>query len=119
MYRKNIINELDYLDPSLYKLEYVGEEKANDKLCDKIKATLANGKISYLYYDTKSHLMTKKEVVANIEKNSFSTVLFDDYKKFGELIYDTKETYISEDGNQVSIIEDLYYNKKISEKDFK
>src|SRR5690606_34746704 len=35
-YRKHIMNSLDYLDSSLYTLEYIGEEKANTKDCYKI-----------------------------------------------------------------------------------
>lgn len=117
-YRKNIMNELDYLDTSLYKLEYMGEEKINNKDCYKIKATLANGKVSYFYYDKSTYYMIKSEVIASPEKDTFSTVLFDDYKKFGDLVYETKQTYISENGEQVVKIVDLYYNKKISDKDF-
>lgn len=118
-YRNQIINSLDYIDTSLYTLEFIGEEKANNKDCYKIKATLSNGKVTYLYYDKTSNLLAKSEVVKNPEKNSFSTVLYDDYKKFGDLTYETKQTFVSEDGNQVAKIVDLYYNKKISEKDFK
>ncbi|SFI48690.1 hypothetical protein [Halpernia frigidisoli] len=117
-YRKHIINELDYIDPTLYKLEYIGEEKANKKDCEKIKATLINGKVTYLYYDKKTNLLAEREVIKNGEKNSFSTILYDDYKKFGDLIYDTKNTFVSEDGNQISKIVELYYNKNITDKDF-
>lgn len=118
-YRRHIINSLDYIDPTLYTLEYIGEEKANNKNCDKIKATLINGKVTYLYYDKTSNFLVKSEVVKNPEKDSFSVVLNDDYKKFGDLFYETKDTFISEDGDQVVKLVDLYYNKKISEKDFK
>lgn len=117
--RHHIMNSLDYIDPTLYTLEYIGEEKANGKDCDKIKATLSNGKITYLYYDKSSNLLTKSEVVKDPEKNSFSTVLYDDYKKFGDLLYETKQTFVSEVGNQIAKVIDLYYNKKINEKDFK
>jgi len=118
IYRKHIINELDYIDSTLYKLEYIGEEKANKKDCDKIKATLANGKVTFLYYDKKTNFLVKTDVVKNPEKNSFSTILYDGYKKFGDLVYETKSTFVSEDGNQESKIVELYYNKNISDKDF-
>ncbi len=118
-YRRHIINPLDYIDPTLYTLEYIGEEKANNKNCDKIQATLSNGKVTYLYYDKTSNLLVKSEVVKNPEKDSFSVTLYDDYKKFGDLIYETKDTFVSEDGNQAIKIVDVYYNKKINESDFK
>jgi len=117
-YRRHIINSLDYLDPSLYTLEYLGEEKVNQKDCDKIKATLVNGKVSYLYYDKNTHLLAKLEVVENPEKNTFTVVYFEDYQKFGDLIYETKQTFVSENGNQVAKTVDLYYNKNISNSDF-
>lgn len=117
-YRRHIINSLDYLDPSLYTLEYLGEEKVNQKDCDKIKASLVNGKVSYLYYDKNTHLLAKSEVVENPEKNTFSVVYFEDYQKFGDLIYETKQIFVSENGNQVAKTVDLYYNKNISNSDF-
>ncbi len=117
-YRRHIINSLDYLDPSLYTLEYLGEEKVNQKDCDKIKATLVNGKVSYLYYNKNTHLLAKLEVVENPEKNTFTVVYFEDYQKFGDLIYETKQTFVSENGNQVAKTVDLYYNKNISNSDF-
>lgn len=119
VYRKHIMNSLNYIDPTHYQLEYIGEEKTGNKDCHKIKATLVNGKVTYLYYDKVSGFLVKSEVVKDPEKNSYSTVLYDDFKKFGDLIYETKQTFVSEDGNQESKIIELYYNKKISEKDFK
>ena len=104
--------------PKLYKLEYIGEEKANNKNCEKIKATLINGKVTYLYYDKKTNFLVKTDVVKDPEKNSFSTILYDGYKKFGDLTVNAKSIFVSEKGNQESKVVELYYNKKISEKDF-
>lgn len=117
-YRKNIMNELDYLDSTLYILEYLGLEKVNNKDCDKVKATLVNGKVTFLYYDQKTSFLIKSEVVLNPEKNSFSIILHDDYKKFGDLICPTKETLVTENGNLIVKTIDLLYNVGISEKDF-
>lgn len=118
-YRKHIMNSLDYIDPTLYTLEYIGEEKVNDKDCNKIKATLRNGKITYLYYDKTSSLLIKSETVQDAEKNTFSSVLHEDYKKFGGLMCQSKNIFISEKGeNQVAQVVEIIYNKKITEKDF-
>lgn len=116
--RKYIINELEYSDTSLYKTEYIGEENANGKLCDKIKATSKIGKVVYLYYDKNSHLLAKSEVVKNAEKDSFSTKLYDDYKKFGDLVDASKITLVSENGDQIVYCKEIIYNKGISKKDF-
>lgn len=118
-FRKHIINELDYLDPNLYQLEYLGTEKVNGNDCDKIKASLVNGKISYLYYDKKSHLMLKNEVVKNLEKGSFTTIIYNGFKKFGNLTYETEYELISEEGSQKAKIIDLKYNEGITDNDFK
>lgn len=75
--------------------------------------------MTYLYYDVKSFFLSKEETVENGEKNTFSTVLQSDYKKFGDLWYPTKSTFVSEDGNQEATLVDLYYNKNIEDKDFK
>ncbi|MDR3024038.1 hypothetical protein [Chryseobacterium sp.] len=115
--RKYIINELAYIDPKLYKIELIEENP--DKIYYKIKATYVTGKVTYLYYDVKSFLLSKEETVENGNKNSFSTVLESDYKKFGDLWYATKSTFVSEDGNQEAKLVDLYYNKDIQDKDFK
>ena len=117
-YRKSIFNEIDYLDSSLYQIEYIGEEEVVGKLCDKIKTVLVNGKTSFVYYDKNTSYLIKSETIANADKNTFTTTLYDDYKTFKGLTYFTKMTFATEKGNQVATIVDLYYNKKISDKDF-
>ena len=115
--RKYIINELAYIDPKLYKIELIDENP--DKIYYKIKATYVTGKVTYLYYDVKSFFLSKEETVENGEKNTFSTVLQSDYKKFGDLWYATQSTFVSESGNQGANLVELYYNKGIEENDFK
>lgn len=117
-YKKSIFNEIDYLDSSLYQIDYIGEEEVEGKLCDKIKTVLVNGKIAFVYYEKSTSYLLKSETISNADKNSFSTTLYDDYKTFKGLTYFTKMTFVTEKGNQVATIVDLYYNKKISDKDF-
>lgn len=114
--RKYIMNELAYLDPTMYNVEFV--ETDNDQKLHKIKATAKDGSITNLYYDTESFLL-KKEVKENPSKGSFSTILCNEYKKFGDLLYCSKNTFQSEDGDQVVTLIDLYYNKGIKRADFK
>lgn len=114
--RKYIMNDLAYLDPKLYKVEFV--EETSDKAYNKIKATYLTGKVTYLYYDAKSFLLSKEETVENAEKNTFSTILSSDYKKYGDLLYASKSVFISENGNHTLTLVDLYYNKGITDKDF-
>jgi hypothetical protein len=114
--RKYIMNELAYLDPTMYNVEFV--ETDNDQKLHKIKTTAKDGSITNLYYDTESFLL-KKEVKENPSKGSFSTILCNEYKKFGDLLYCSKNTFQSEDGDQVLTLIELYYNKGIKRADFK
>lgn len=111
--RKYIINELAYIDPSLYTIELV--ETNTEKAYYKIKATYVAGTVTYLYYDLKTYLLNKQENVENNNKSAFSTILLSDYKKFGDLLYATKSTFVSEDGDQIATLVDLYYNKEIND----
>lgn len=119
-YRKHIINELDYLDPTLYTLEYMGEEKVDKITCDKVKATLVNGKVKVLYYDRSTGNPVKYDVIKDGEKNTYSTVLYSNFKKYGDLVNETIQTFLSEgDAPQKVKLVEMYYNKKITEADFK
>lgn len=114
--RKYIMNELAYLDPSLYKVEFVDTDKAEN--LHKIKATATDGSVVNLFYDTKDFLL-KKEIKENPVKNSFSTILCEKYKKFKGLVHCSKTVLRSEDGDQILNLVDLSYNKNIDKKDFK
>lgn len=118
-FKKNIFNELDYIDPSLYKLEYIALDDVESKKCNKIKATLLNGKITYLYFDVKTALLIKSETVKDGEANSFSTVIYGEYSKFKKLTYFTTMRFGSNVDAQSAKIIELFYNEKINETDFK
>ncbi|MBF4467687.1 hypothetical protein [Flavobacterium sp. LC2016-12] len=118
LFKKNIFNELDYLDPSLYKLEYLGTEDFESSTCHKIKATCINKKVEFLYFDDKTSFLIKSETV-NGEKESFSTVVYGDFKKFGKLTYFTTMRFGADKDSQTAKIEELFYNEKVSENDFK
>ncbi|RZJ33629.1 MAG: hypothetical protein EOO51_13180 [Flavobacterium sp.] len=117
-YRTSIFNEIDYLNPTFYKLEFVKEEMLDGKKCNKLQATLKNGKVTLLYYDTKSKFLVKSETVKNGGSETFSVTLFENYKKFGDLFYFSRMVFPSNEGKQVAEIEELYYNKGITQQDF-
>ena len=119
MFKKNIFNELDYIDNTLWKIELIGDEKVGDENCYKIKATLINGELRNLYFSKKTFYMLREDKVSNAEKDSFSTTLFSDYQKFGGLTFYTVMKFGEGDKTQVGKIVNLLVNEKISEKDFK
>lgn len=117
-FKKNIFNELDYLDTTLYKLDYVGIEEFESKKCHKIKASSVMNKVDFLYFDVESGFLIKSETL-NGAKDSFSTVVFSDFKKFNKLTYfSTMKFGVEKDAQSAKIME-LFYNEKVSASDFK
>ena len=72
-YKRNIINELDYIDAGLWQIKLLGEEKVMNEDCYKIEATLISGLVKYLYYSKSSFFLLKEEKVLNAERDNFFT----------------------------------------------
>lgn len=116
-YKKNIFNELDYLDSSLWKLELIGVAKVEDEDCYKIKATLANGAVRLLYYSTQTFYQLREDKLENKEKDSFSTVLMSGYQRFGKLSFYTVMKFV--DSGQTGRVVNVLANEGVTGKDFK
>lgn len=117
-FKRNIFDELDYLDTTLWKLELVGNEKVNNEDCYKIKATLANGLVKLLYFSKTTSFLLRSDKVLNKEKDSFSTSYFSDYQKFGDIFFATTMRFGEGDHYQTAKIIKLLFNQGISENDF-
>jgi hypothetical protein len=118
-YKKNIFDQLDYLDSSLWKLELIGEEKVNHQDCYKIKATLVNGLVEILYYSKITFYTLREDKISNPEKEAFETSFFYDYRKFGNLT-NFSEMKVEADGKPQFIkIVNLLVNEQVTEDDFK
>lgn len=117
-FKRNIFNELDYLDTTLWKLELIGEQKVKDEDCYKIKATLINGFVKILYISRTTFYTLRADKVSNAEKDSFSTILFSGYKKFGELTFYTLMKFGEGADAQTGKIVALLPNKKVTNSDF-
>ena len=63
--------------------------------------------------------MIRQDKISNAEKDSFSTTLFSNYQKFGNLTFYTKMKFGEGDKGKVGKIVTLLINEKVSEKDFK
>ena len=118
-YRKNIFNELDYIDPSLWTLDLIGEEKVNNENCYKIKATLVNGDIENLYFSKTSFFMLRRDKISNSEEGRVSSTYYSDFQKFGKLIFYTIMKFGNGKDAQIGKIVTLLVNEKISNEDFK
>jgi hypothetical protein len=119
VYKKNIFNELDYLDSSLWKLELAGNASVQGEPCYKIRATMVDESVRLLYYSKATFLLLKEEKVVNAERDSFSTVLFSGYKKYGKLTYYTEMKLGNNGSYQTATIEKLLVNAGVSVQDFK
>ena len=69
-YKKNIFDELDYLDTSLWKIALVGEDTVNQHSCYKIRGILANGSIQIWYYDKATYYLLRKDRFNDPEKKA-------------------------------------------------
>lgn len=117
-YRKNIFNELDYLDPTLYTLALAGSEKVAGEDCYKVKATCTNGTVRVLYYSKKTFHQLREDKQTT-EKGGFSTTLFSGYKKYGKLTYYTEMAFKDGETIQKAQMVELLVNEKVSEEDFR
>lgn len=115
-FKKNIFNELDYIDPSLWTLELIGEEKVNDENCYKIKGSLVNGDIENFYFSKISFFMLRKDRISN---EKISSTYFSEFKNFGKLPFYSVMTFGEGDEAQVAKVVNILVNEKITDEDFK
>lgn len=118
-YKKNIFNELDFIDSSLWTLDLIGDEKVDNEDCYKIKASSVNGEVRNLYFSKRSFFMLRQDKISNSERDRFSSTFFSDYQKFGGLTFYTVMKFGNDEKSQVGKIVKLLVNEKISDKDFK
>lgn len=117
-YKKNIFNELDYLDSTLWKIELLGEEKVDKEECYKLKATLANGRVSILHFSKQSFHLLREDKVSEKEKDSFSTTLYSDFKKFGNLTFASTVKFGADGNYQEAKVVNILINQGVEAKDF-
>lgn len=118
-FKKNIFNEFDYLDSSLWKLELDGEEMVLNERCYKIKATLTNGLMKILYYSKNSFYRLREDKTTSQGTNNFSSVLFSNYKKFGELTHYSVMKIQNSNEGQIINVDTIMLNEMVTENDFK
>jgi len=119
IYKKNIFDELDYLDSTLWKLELAGEEKVNNEDCYKVKATLANGAISVFYFSKTTFHNLRVDKISNAEKDTFETTFFGGFSKFGQLTMYTEMRFEDNGVKQTAKIINLLINEMVTDNDFK
>lgn len=117
-FRRNIFNELDFLDSTLYSLTEMGSEKVDKEDCYKVKATCINGAVRVLYYSKKTFLELREDKFTT-EKGGFTTTYFSGYKKYGKLTYYSDLVFGEGEKMQKAKMVELLVNEKVSDDDFR
>jgi hypothetical protein len=117
-FRKNIFNELDFLDSTLYTIKLMGTETVDKEDCFKVEATCINGTVRLIYYSKKTFLQLREDR-STAEKGNFSSTYFTGYKKYGKLTYFTDMVFGDGEKMQKAKIVDLLVNEKITDDDFR
>lgn len=79
---------------------------------------MKNGLVEIFYFDKNTYLMLRSDKLENANKDSFKTVLYLKYKKYGPLTY-FSEQRIGEEGNFTTVkLEEMLVNEKVAENDF-
>ncbi|HSN61881.1 MAG TPA: hypothetical protein VLR49_13155 [Ferruginibacter sp.] len=118
-YKRNIINELDYIDAGLWQIKLLGVEKVMNEDCYKIEATLLSGLVKYLYYSKSSFFLLKEEKVLNAERDSFFSFFYFSYKQTGKLTHFTEIKFGEIGKFQEGKLVELVINDLVEEKDFR
>ncbi len=117
-YKKNIFNELDYINPSLWKLEMEPEELVLNDQCYKIRARLINGTTKFLYYNKKSFLLVKEENLSLPPEEVFANFIYLTYKKKGKLVYPHQIKYGESGKLKDAEVVEILINEGVEERDF-
>ena len=78
--RKHIINELAYLDPTIWTFTYLGQTKINNKKVHQLKGKNENGIVEYVYFDSKDYLKVRNEKLIDNDENKKSIIDYYDYR---------------------------------------
>lgn len=115
--KKNIINELDYVDSSLWTVRLLGEEKILNQPCFRLHARSANGIVKNLFYSQETFLLLKEERI--IHPELILTYFFLSFAKQGELTFCNEMKLLKNGKYQEVKILDLVINEKVDETDFR
>lgn len=118
-YKKNIFNELDYLDTSLYSIQLLPETKVGEEPAYAVKATIKNGAEHVLYYSKKTFLELKSERTKLAENDRSDATITDQWSKYQNIMYPSQQRmFVGTDHEQTLTLLNIYFNEKVSDTDF-
>jgi hypothetical protein len=118
-FKKNIFNELDYLDTTLYTIQLLPEAKVGEEPVYVIKASLQNGAEHVLYYSKKTFLELKSERTKLPENERSNATVIDQWSKYHNIMYPSQERmFVGTDHEETLTLLNIYFNEKVSDADF-
>jgi len=114
--KKNIINELDYVDSSLWNIRLLGEETILNQACYKIHARSTNGIVKNLFYSKESSLLLKEEKI--ISPEVVYTFFFMSFSRQGQLTFCNEMKLLKNGKYQQVKVLDMVINERVHETDF-
>lgn len=116
--RRNIFNEFDYLDPALYKLEKLSDERVNGVDCHVVRATFVSGLVRIMHFDQKTFHCIRELMGREGDFSRASANYYYDFRKYGPIVMYT--TMIMGEGKdaQKATISKLLINEGITEASF-
>ncbi len=118
-YKKNIFNEIDFLDSSIWKLKYLGIEMLDADSCYKIEAKLVNGLTMLVLFNKSNSHMVKTERKTETESNKYQIVYYSNFRTFDKLVHPTRLKLGVEGNFQYGNVVNLIINKLVTKDDFK
>lgn len=117
--RKYIMNELAYLDPTIWTFNFIGEVNINNKKAYKLKGKNENGIVEYIYFDANTFYKIRKEMLIDNNENKVTTFEYSDYRDVNGVKLNFKTILIDPDKNTTTMTTTIQeINKGITAKDF-
>jgi len=120
MYKKNIFNELDYLDTALYSIRRLPDATVGEEPAYVINTTLKNGREKRIYYSRNTFLELKSETTRLEENGSSDVTIISKQEKHQDIMYPAiQRMFVKTDHEQTLTLLNIYFNEKVSDADFK
>jgi hypothetical protein len=118
-YKKNIFDELDYLDTALYTIGLLPEATVGDEPAYVVRTTLKNGAERIVYYSKKTFLELKSERTKLSETERSSATIIDKQNRYQNIMYPSQQRMnVGTDHEQTLTLLNIYFNEKVTDADF-
>lgn len=119
LYKKNIFNELDYLDTALYTIGPLPEAMVGGEPAYVVKTTLKNGAEFVLYYSKKTFLELKSERGKAAENERSNETIIAKQDRYENIMYPSVQRMFAGTGHEQTLtLLNIYLNKMVSDADF-